>query len=260
MKRGFLNKSSNKILSSSATRNPVSKLTEPTLIETIPQVPSKDVVHIPTGPIKDFLAPTPTENVLDNWPGIEAGVMVNTVLPPPSQGMDVFTFCLFPPGVKEKVLAIPNFPGPPFMLTALQYKFCIGPVPGAGQGMFAASDLKAGDLIMAERPLLLGPQAMPFVNLEGGVHPDTIMETLVDEKLDPLSRDIFMKLHNCKGPDTSKIRGILDTNSLALKAMPGHDAQYMGVFEHISRINHRLVTATPFLWFYLNLSRYQLLP
>jgi hypothetical protein len=250
MKRGFLNKSS----SSSATRNPVSKLTqtEPTSIAAaVPQVRSKHIVHIPTGPIKEFLAPTPTENVLANWPRLHDGVMINTVLPPPSQGMDVFTFCLFPPGVKEKVLAIPKFPGPPFMLSALQYKFRIGPVPGAGIGMFATWDLKAGDLIMAERPLFLGPQAMPIVNLEGGVHPDTILKTLIDERMDPLSRDIFMKLHNCKGPDTSKIRGIMDTNSLALSAMPGHDAQYGGVFEHISRINHRLVAATPFLWFNL---------
>jgi hypothetical protein len=246
MKRGFLNKSGNKkIPSSSTTRDPVSNLTEPTSIAAaVPQVPPKGIIRIPTGPIKDFHSSTPLENALANWPGLKnGGIYVATSLPPPpSQGMDVHSFCLFPPGVKEKVLALPNFPGPPFVLSMMQNKFRIGPVPDAGKGMFSTTDLKAGDLIMAERPFLVAPAAFPYTNLKGFVHPDKIMEMAV-EKLGPPCRDIFMKLHNCKGPDTPKIRGIVDTNSLELSAMPGHDVPYAGIFQNISRINHRSVTA-----------------
>jgi hypothetical protein len=250
MKRGFLNKSGNKkIPPSSTTHDLVSNLAEPTSIAAaVPHVPPKGIIPIPTGPIKDFRASAPLENALANWPGLKAGVTFVTTSLPPSQGHpDVHSFCLLPPGIKEKVLALPNFPGPPFMVSMMQNKFRIGPVPGAGKGMFVTTDLKAGDLIMAERPLLVAPAAFPYANLKGFVHPDKIMEMAVNERLGPNGRDIFMQLHNCKGPDTPKIRGIVDTNSLELGPMPGHDTQYMGIFQHISRINHRSVTAPPFL-------------
>jgi hypothetical protein len=189
--------------------------------------------------MKLFLEPTTTESLFANWPRPEAG-MVITILPPRSQGWNVHTVCLFPYGVKEKVLALPNFPGPPFYASMVfSGKFRIDSVPGVGKGMFSTRDIKAGEIITEERPLLLAPVGLPFDKENGGPHPDAALQTMVEDEMDFLGRAIFMNLHNCKGSDRTKIRGILDTNGLGLSAMPGHDARYFGVFEHISRINHR---------------------
>jgi hypothetical protein len=250
MKRGFLNKAAGNLTSNklpspatcSGTPESKSKLTESAaVVATVPLVPPKGIVRIPTGPIKLFLEPTPTDNVLANWPQLQAGIVITTL--PPPQIQDVYTVCLFPYGIKEKILDIENFPGPVDFSLTMYYKIRIGPVPGAGNGLFAQADFKVGDLILTERPLLLIPAELPFVKLKGNPHPDKMLEQMINT-MDIFTRALFMKLHNCKGSDRPKIRGIMDTNGLGLGAMPGHDAQYLGVFDQMSRINHRSVTET----------------
>jgi hypothetical protein len=102
------------------------------------------------------------------------------------------------------------------------YRICES--PGKGMGMFANRNISRGELIIAEKPLIV---------LNGQRH-YTDYSTQLNKKLKKLSnsnRDIYFALRNEK-PLLNRAMGIYATNSLPM------EDPVSGVFPFISRINH----------------------
>ena len=113
----------------------------------------------------------------------------------------------------------------------------IAPVKDFGLAMIATANIARGQTIHRERPLLLYPKAIPGADVEDAC---SNLVRVVDS-LRPENREAVYALRNVKGPEwPSHLKGILDTNSLALPdGMPGYRGQYSGLAREISRINHR---------------------
>ena len=138
-------------------------------------------------------------------------------------------------GMKGKILALPAFSAPfPHRI----YHYCISPVDGAGIGMFATKDFKPGDLIACDRPLLIAPRAWLYSPGET-VHPDDLLDQVINQKMSEVDRKAFLDLSNCKGSTQRQSAGILDTNALGIEELPGYDGTFVCVCKDISRINHR---------------------
>src|SRR5437667_12509068 len=115
-------------------------------------------IKIPTGPIKAYM-----HSKIDGLGCSTStkGVLVRiTTLPNPGVPGDPISVCAFVGPVKENILSIPSFPGPP-LIRPYPPRFRIGDAPGAGKGMFATRDLRAGELIAIERSLFVGPKCTP---------------------------------------------------------------------------------------------------
>ena len=232
MKRGFL---------LSNTSKP--RKDAPVDAKTTPIMPPK-VIRIPTGPV----LPPDTSKTIGDFEKL-GDHMVVTWLPLASQlrrFIDPISVALVYPSVKEAILALPNFPAP-YTPTPLPPRCDIGSVSGKGFGVFATANLKPGDLIITERPLILIPVFLPWV--EGAqppaIHPDALLELAV-KQLGP-AEILFRQLHNCKGPDKSLVRGIFDTNGICIGALPGYNGTYGAVGFQISRFNHRYENQPQFL-------------
>lgn len=111
-----------------------------------------------------------------------------------------------------------------------------------GKGLFARETIQPGELILAERPLVLMPIALPHIPGKSPYCPDQFLEQL-SERLDDDARRDFYRLHNCKGPSVLQIRGIMDTNVLSVGLLPGpYTGEHGAICRAISRINHRYIT------------------
>ena len=142
--------------------------------------------------------------------------------------------CIIRPEAMDKLLEIPGFPYPLAAPNPPRYE--IKPIPGAGLGVVAATDLDIGDDIIVERPLLLNSLTLwPMGNLP---HPNKFMRVLV-ERMSHEDAEDFFALNNCKGYSVPHIQGIVDTNSIGLGPLPGYDGECVGVCKTISRVNHR---------------------
>ncbi|KAL1726134.1 hypothetical protein EV714DRAFT_287392 [Schizophyllum commune] len=139
----------------------------------------------------------------------------------------------------------------------------IGPVPGKGLGMIATRDLQTGDLIVAERPLVMAPKGIPISKEE---FPDGVsamatvkeymearmmaserhFETLLS-RMTPERRAAYEGLVNRhEGDGSGPHEGRFRTNALGLhsqyKFLGSRDdggTYYLVVFDDISRMNHR---------------------
>lgn len=139
--------------------------------------------------------------------------------------------------------AIPNFSswpkGPINPPTPLPRPYCIGDsdTPGAGEGMIAARDIKRGETIIIERPLLIIPIAAVGIRWEEF---ESIIETLIDG-LDEDDRRRYMALKNCKpatvcGPLVGRAR----TNGLQAHFRQSKNLPtYSITCADISKANHR---------------------
>lgn len=149
---------------------------------------------------------------------------------------DEYCFALVYPGVKEALSTISGFPrAMPIASSPLPYR--IVPTPSMGKGMFASRDIRAGELIACERPLVVTPATFP--SLEG--RENDVITAIVEQKMkaQPEKQKAFYDLFNCKksGKD---VKNILDTNALWGGALPGPYSGGMSIVHlDISRINHR---------------------
>ncbi|KAL1713337.1 hypothetical protein EV715DRAFT_296216 [Schizophyllum commune] len=138
----------------------------------------------------------------------------------------------------------------------------IGPVPGKGLGMIATRDLQTGDLIVAERPLVMAPKGIQISKEE---FPDGVsamatvkeymearmiaserhFETLLS-RMTPERRAAYEGLVNRhEGDGSGPHEGRFRTNALGLhsqyKFLGSRDdggTYYLVVFDDISRMNH----------------------
>ncbi|KAF9434491.1 hypothetical protein BGZ76_007926 [Entomortierella beljakovae] len=98
--------------------------------------------------------------------------------------------------------------------------YIVKDAPGKGKGMFASRNIKKGECIISEEPLVyVGPDAMKTLNSVSA--------------LNSKNKKSFYSLHNAHA-DTLPELGITRTNALPL----GEDAIEGAVYRVISRINH----------------------
>ncbi|KAL1659049.1 hypothetical protein GGF50DRAFT_131319 [Schizophyllum commune] len=149
----------------------------------------------------------------------------------------------------------------------------ISPAGKKGLGMFATRALSAGDLILAERPLMvraLGPP--PYTGPQMGLfrNPPSLVSRVVEmefqievmvQRMVPKNRNAFLALTN--SPDFSgcgNLVGRMYTNGrdvlqgFTFSGMPGGSATYTGLFDKLSRVNHSCTPNAVFTWDSLSFS------
>ena len=173
-------------------------------------------------------------------------------LPPPINGEDYVgafeegTACLLWPFQKDEIMLIPSFPKLPASSEQTSHPYKVQPDPlRGGKQMVATQALTCGDLVIAERPIIIYPTAIPIARGSRNSHPDSYLSKLLQpDLLDDHRRRQFLDLHNCYGisQESPLLTGISNTNSIHVGQLPGphQNVSYSGVANEISRINHRL--------------------
>ncbi|GJJ78569.1 hypothetical protein EMPS_10928 [Entomortierella parvispora] len=105
-------------------------------------------------------------------------------------------------------------------MLAVQQCYVIKEAPGKGLGMFATRDIRRGECILAESPLVYGT-------------PDFIETQRAIDAMSPADKESYFALHNVHS-DLPAAIGIMKTNGLPL----GVDSVECAVYKHASRINH----------------------
>ncbi|RDB28333.1 SET domain-containing protein 5 [Hypsizygus marmoreus] len=245
MKRGFLNtKKAARLVELHAPNSPPTKLQpiEANLAvggvrtDNLPEVSSSTYNISRTMPLNDAYVST-------TIPNREDGATL-------ADYPDNWTECIFPgPRPAHAILNMPYFPShvpkPPMP------RHRIHATSAMGLGFFATCDLRMGDLIFAERPLVVMPHALavPVDNstpleqrpLAVAMGYERVLEQLV-QKMIPENWAALKALANVhKADETGPIFGIVKTNAfdIFLNAEEASDAiPYSAVFDKISRINH----------------------
>ncbi|KZV66042.1 SET domain-containing protein [Peniophora sp. CONT] len=128
-------------------------------------------------------------------------------------------------------------------------------IPGQGKGVLASRSFQTGELVVAERPLLVQPAVDMSLNLSarnGGSQTVNMrnwcLTQLVREKVRPQDRAAMQALHNAHSTDPADFAGIFDTNALTIPRLPGHNAPYGALCAHLARINHSCTPNTYWRW------------
>jgi hypothetical protein len=116
--------------------------------------------------------------------------------------------------------------------------FRIADCPGKGMGMFAERHIKAGELILSERPVVVACHVQTYGSdqtLANGVFHRAALSGLSEE-----TRASIMSLKNCMGAEMDEVPGILRTNYLQVDLVdePQEVDGYLGCFPTLSRANH----------------------
>ncbi|KAJ7141135.1 hypothetical protein C8R44DRAFT_866782 [Mycena epipterygia] len=155
------------------------------------------------------------------------------------------------PIIARIIRAQPNFPLPLKQNEEPTYE--IRSADNMGLGMFALRDLKAGDLLLSERPALVYPNgfrasavASESSELEDAQQLEAVFEVALEHM--PVNvRVMYRKLANAKAPGSAggDLVGIASTNSfkLGLHSPGGLNVRwsvgdYRAVYLDVSRINH----------------------
>ncbi|TCD67262.1 hypothetical protein EIP91_000339 [Steccherinum ochraceum] len=125
---------------------------------------------------------------------------------------------------------------------------------GKGLGMFATRDLKMGDFILAERPLLIVPSKQVTARqgaIPTGLTMQQIKKTLMQDtevvykclvdRMEPPQHAAFMALANCHLTDGSgPLAGRVRTNGFQAEGLVDHEpgSDYSVVCNDLSRMNH----------------------
>ncbi|KAI0785808.1 hypothetical protein C8Q75DRAFT_310725 [Abortiporus biennis] len=157
--------------------------------------------------------------------------------------------CLLYAPTKRFIMSQPNYPEKIHCPVTKSYE--IRELPGRGKGVVALQDIQAGELILAERPLIICSAATMFSELPAGttavpgVVNDALAryETLVD-RMDSSRKADFMALvnsheHDGSGPYLGRIR----TNAFMVtfdgnNGANSYTSKYGVVGKDISRANH----------------------
>lgn len=108
--------------------------------------------------------------------------------------------------------------------------FVIRSAPGKGVGMFATRDIKRGECVLSEKPLVY-----TYRNL--------VRTQMAIDAMSDADKEAFYALHNIH-TDCSTALGIARTNALPL----GSDAVDCAVYKTLSRINHSCVPNVNHTW------------
>ncbi|KAH0582813.1 hypothetical protein H2248_010721 [Termitomyces sp. 'cryptogamus'] len=167
-----------------------------------------------------------------------------------------YSLCIFQGGQQQRaILSTPGFPSPVPQQT--QPRYHLGSSPNDRVGMFASCHIDAGDLVVAERPLVLMPAvatAVP-VKMPPGFEasPTQVMQLqmrqynmILEKCIERLPVDDRKAFYEFKSHDRKEGLGpILDRmemNGLAVVVASVDKKEKFrnsAVFKHVSRINHR---------------------
>ncbi|KAF7289294.1 Aldehyde dehydrogenase [Mycena indigotica] len=256
MKRGFLN---SKPAKDRPLGSPVASKTDPVLHPLKGTVPSQlpyatldRPVDVPKG-YETKLNFVTGASGSDTQPATAAYVWIAL----PQVGDEPDTECLFVPETKQIFLNTSGFPKP-LPPAPTRPAFCVAPSPGKGMGLFSTRNIKQGEIILHERPLLIAPVAV-FSNTPAHFSEAQIVQHSLNEferfaevsvnRMTPQRRAAFMSLHNCHTMDGSgPIVGRIRTNGIGLSGLqPGLKAKtdmevkmgtYSVICDNISRLNH----------------------
>ncbi|KAF8995752.1 hypothetical protein BDQ17DRAFT_1518999 [Cyathus striatus] len=177
----------------------------------------------------------------------EPSSFVFTSMPRPNDPHSV-TQCLMSSGLKSYLFTLPDFPhSPPTVGSDLLYY--IGHTEAKGRGLFADRPIEVGDLIVAERPLLLLSIWADIIRSSTSHVSDDNFSTLLRKIMDCLFRRMtpenqasYLELSNSYPSHPSGILiGILRTNKHVLQMLdPECDRMLLfnAVGNILSRINH----------------------
>ena len=186
-----------------------------------------------------------------------------TTLPPVNLGAtlddepDNWTECILAGHIERQILSTPGFPRPVEKTAGGKVNHRVRPSPVGGLGVFATRPIRTGELIIAERPLLISQRSFEMrvesgskgltkaemiqVNMqEWEEHLGVALKRMTDE-----NRKAFMALANSHTEDGSgPILGIIRTNGYVVPGLyDGHEDDnaraYTAVLNVMSRINHR---------------------
>lgn len=160
----------------------------------------------------------PLENlVYTSMPSIDLG---STLLTEP----DGWTECFIPMAIKQLILYTSGFPAP---IDRPPPSYCVRESPIAGQGLFATRPLKAGELILVERAMMITPRKLnaPGVNYlqDGALSQATLASIEADleilfSRMPPQNQEAFMALTTAfKQDESGPILGRLRTNRYGLE-------------------------------------------
>ncbi|KAJ6448907.1 hypothetical protein C8R45DRAFT_1131511 [Mycena sanguinolenta] len=194
----------------------------------------------------------------DSRLGSVANFITSTTLPLNAKPDEPVTECIFYPGSKEVVLNCPGFPQP--LVHPTTPTFRLRAVPGKGMGLFSTRDLKMGDLILCERPLLVSPCVVP-TDPDPSLTDEMSRQYILDMseeyyaiavgRMWPKDKVAFMALANSHTEDGSgPCSGIIRTNGLVIDGLlPSKTSLprdiYSATCKDISRLNHRQVACSP---------------
>ncbi|KAJ7188718.1 hypothetical protein C8R46DRAFT_1055588 [Mycena filopes] len=257
MKRGFLNTSRAK----ARLPPPADSVAKASFLDSADAMTqASPPKHFPTGKIgkvdvslpEGYQAPATRFMELDPNGGSLGGAMTYARVPngPNCDYSEPASECFFFPGSKEVLLNLPNYPQP--LIRPQTAAFRVLDVPGKGKGLFSTRPLKMGDLILAERPLLVCARGIPvprppkFTDKQFFQYALNELEKSCEIALGrmvPEAREAFMALANCHTEDGSgPIVGRVRTNGLSLSGLrPGVKGEiglYSAVAKAISRLNH----------------------
>ncbi|KAF7289312.1 Aldehyde dehydrogenase [Mycena indigotica] len=258
MKRGFLN-------SKPAKERPVASTNNSGLDPVPTQFPYAALdkpVEIPKGyetPLNILLNGSKMELPPDSF------AYVWTTLPGIQLRDEPQTECVLLPESKDIILKTPGFPKPlPPMPTCPAFR--VARSPGKGMGLFSTRNIKQGEIILYERPLLITPAAVRatapehFSPAQVVQHSLNTFERIAEVSVNRMTEErqaAFMSLHNCHMTDGSgPIVGRIRTNGFGLPGLqPGAQPKtemefrmgaYSVICENISRLNHSCAPNTAF--------------
>ena len=164
---------------------------------------------------------------------------------------------------KQKILTAPGYPQPVPKPPRNTKSHVVKSTPTMGQGVFATRDIPLGEIIFAERPLLVSPRSMVNANLSAYNMADYMKIVMFEReqqleaavgRMDHDTKAKLMALMNSHLEDGSgPINGIVRTNGYAVRNFWDGDAEpdtkdpahlrfcYTVVCDVGSRINHRSV-------------------
>ena len=170
---------------------------------------------------------------------------------------DNWTECILAGHMKRRILSTPGFPRPVKKTAGGRVNHRVRPSPFGGLGMFATRPVRTGDLIVAERPLLISQRGFEVKvgSGPGGLTQAEMIQVHMQEWEEQLgialkrmtdeNRKAFMALANSHTEDGSgPILGIIRTNGYVVPGLyDGHEDDnaraYTAVLNVMSRINHR---------------------
>jgi hypothetical protein len=170
---------------------------------------------------------------------------------------DNWTECILAGHIKRRILSTPGFPRSVEKTAGGKVNHRVGPSPFGGLGVFATRPVRTGDLIVAERPLLISPRGFREAVLSSskGLTQEEMIQVQMQEWEEQLgialkrmtdeNRKAFMALANSHTEDGSgPILGIIRTNGYKVPGLyDGHEDDdtraYTAVLNIMSRINHR---------------------
>ncbi|KAH8096639.1 hypothetical protein BXZ70DRAFT_1066025 [Cristinia sonorae] len=162
------------------------------------------------------------------------------------------TECLISDVLKHKILSVPGYGARVPKPAGTTYR--VSEAAGKGLGVFATRDIQMGELIMAERPLMITPVVMPSrctSELQGLSHNDFVQVKLHDaekifewvvDRMTPENREALMALTNSHSLEGGgPIIGRVKTNGFGESEIvdgPGAECQYSVLCDALSRLNH----------------------